>query len=363
MVTARPITARVDVNMADVAARAGVSIATVSRALRGLPGVRHDTRERVRAIAEELAYVVSPEASRLARRDTGRVAVVVPRVDSWFFSTVLGTLEASMRRADLDLLLYQVESTAERERFFRELPARRKVDALVLVALPLLPEEEQRLDLLGRVVVLVGGRLRDYPHVTVDDHAVAACAVHHLAARGHSRIAMVRTRQTDRSPYSSDRLRAEGWRDALLELDLPAPASALITRPPGVRAGYHATLELLDSSHPPTAVLASSDEMAVSVLAAVRSRGLRVPDDVAVIGVDGHPVTEVLDLSTVDQGVVWQAEHGAQMVLRLLQGEGLADSDVRAPFRLLARGSTAAPLPPLISVAGGDQPARHAPDR
>src|SRR5262245_29172734 len=115
--------------MSDVAREAGVSIATVSRALRGVPGVGQPTRDRIREIADRLSYVVSPEASALSRGRTGRVAVVVPRLDAWFYSAMLASMAPVLRQADMDMLVYQVEGEEQRTRFLRDLPARRKVDA------------------------------------------------------------------------------------------------------------------------------------------------------------------------------------------------------------------------------------------
>ena len=97
--------------------------------------------------------------------------MVVPRIDIWFYSTMLASIERTLRAADLDVLVYQVDGEEQRSRFFEQLPARRKVDAAVLIALPLLEREEERLDLLGVEVVVAGGRLRDHPNVEVDDHA------------------------------------------------------------------------------------------------------------------------------------------------------------------------------------------------
>ena len=111
-----------DVNMADVAREAGVSLATVSRALRDVPGVSPATRDRIRQIASELAYVVSPEASRLARRDTGRVAIVVARTDVWFYGAMLQAMDEVLREVDLDVLVYLVDGEEQRIRFLRELP-------------------------------------------------------------------------------------------------------------------------------------------------------------------------------------------------------------------------------------------------
>ena len=114
------------VNMADVARHAGVSTGTVSRALRNLPGVSDDTRQMIKEKADELSYVVSPEASRLSRGSTGRVALVVPRLHVWFYAAMVSSLENELRAADLDVLIYQVDGEVERTRFFAKLPARRK---------------------------------------------------------------------------------------------------------------------------------------------------------------------------------------------------------------------------------------------
>ena len=221
-----------DVNMADVAREAGVSLATVSRALRDVPGVSPSTRDRIRQIASELSYVVSPEASRLARRETGRVAIVVPRTDIWFYGTMLQRHgPASLREVDLDVLVYQVDGEEQRMRFLRELPARRKVDAVILTALPMRQSEVDRLELLGVHVVIAGGRVRDYPHVEVDDFEVGRLAVQHLLDLGHRAIAMIRTSDAEGAAWSSDLQRVRAWRETHDRRRL-SPAG----RPPGHRA-------------------------------------------------------------------------------------------------------------------------------
>ncbi len=330
-----------EVNMADVAARAGVSIATVSRALRDVQGVSQATRDRVRAVAEELSYVVSPEASRLARRLTGRVAVVVPKIDVWFYSAMLASVESVLRRADLDVLIYQVDGQEQRSRFFQQLPARRKVDAVVLIALPVLEEEEDRLDLLGVQVVVAGGRLRDYPHVQVDDHDVATQAVQHLLDLGHRRVAMIRTSDTTGAAWSSDTERTRGYRDCLAAAAVPAREDYLITRPSGVHAGADGMAQLLALEEPPTAVFAYSDEIAFSAWTHLGSRGLRVPDDLSIVGVDGHPLSELVGLTTVTQSVHAQGRLAGEMALQLLRGEVLREASVVVPSVLVPRQSTA----------------------
>ena len=264
--------------MADVARRAGVSIATVSRALRDVPGVSDATRLRIRAIADELSYVVSPEASGLARRETGRVAVVVPRIDIWFYATMLASIERVLRAADLDVLVYQVDGEEERGRFFEQLPARRKVDAAVLIALPLREREVDRLELLGVEVVVAGGRLRDHPHVEVDDHEVALTAMRHLLDLGHRRIAMIRTSDT----VAGRALVRAGAQPGLLRGARARPGSTSARSTSSrcrsawtpARAAWTGCSALPE---PPTAVFAFTDEVALSALRSLRRPRRRHP--------------------------------------------------------------------------------------
>jgi DNA-binding LacI/PurR family transcriptional regulator len=328
-----------DVNMADVAREAGVSLATVSRALRDVPGVSPGTRDRIRRIASDLSYVVSPEASRLARRDTGRVAIVVPRSDVWFYGTMLHAMDQVLREVDLDLLVYQVDGEEQRNRFLRELPARRKVDAVILTALPMRQNEVDRLELLGVHVVVAGGRVGDYPHVEVDDLEVGRLAVQHLLDLGHQRIGMIRTDDTDGAAWSSDLHRVRGWRETLTAAGFPPPEEHLVSVPYGPTAGATGMRRLMALDPRPTAVFAFSDELAAGALAGALEAGLAVPGDVSIVGVDGHPVAEMLGLSTVEQGVAEQGRATAELVLALLEDADV-DPAVVLPARLVQRRST-----------------------
>lgn len=331
------------INMADVAAKAGVSISTVSRALRDVPGVHPRTRERIRGVADELAYVVSPEASRLSRRETGRVAVVVPKIDMWFYSAMLAGVETVLRAADLDVLVYQVDGEAQRSRFFRDLPARRKVDAVVLIALPVLEQEERRLELLGVEVIVAGGLLRDYPHVRVDDHGVALLACGHLLELGHTRIAMLRTGDTEGTRWSSDVERTRGYRDALANAGLLFREEYLVTEPFGVHAGADGVDALLGLPDPPTAVFCYSDEIGFSALYRLLQRGVRVPDELSLVGVDDHPMAEIFGLTTVVQRVGEQARLAAEMALGRVRKDAVVEMSVVLEPELVERSTTAPP--------------------
>lgn len=329
------------VNMADVAAHAGVSTATVSRALRDLPGVGEATRLRIKEIARDLAYVVSPEASGLARGATGRVAVVVPRLDIWFYGTLVAAIEQAMREAGTDVLVYQVDGPEQRARFFEELPARRKVDALILCALPLLAEEQERLDLISQRVVIAGGRLHDHAHVVVDDHDVATAAVRHLLDLGHRRIAMIRTSDAEGAVWSSDALRTRGYRDALGSAGIEVDPDLLVTVTYSARSGAEGLARLLALPEPPTAVFAYSDEIGLGALEAARRSGLEVPGDLSIIGVDGHPLGEVYGLTTIDQTVAEQGRRAGRLALDLIGvSNRRPDRDQVLGTRLVLRDTT-----------------------
>lgn len=332
---------RSEINMADVARRAGVSVATVSRAMRGLPGVGEATRARILEIADELAYVISPEASRLGGGQTRRVGVVVPATERWFYGEMLAAIERRLRAADLDVLLYQVADPDVRARFFQDLPTRRKVDGVILIALPLPQQEVERLDLLGVEVVVAGGRIRDFAHVEVDDRAIARDAVQHLTDLGHERIALVRATIYGDEHWAPDVLRLEGYRLGLAEAGLEERPEYVISVPFTPTDGAVGAEQLLALPEPPTAILCFSDEIAFGALEGARRSGRRVPEDVSVVGIDDHPLAEALGLTTIRQDVAAQGTRAAEMILRRLEHAPV--TDVVEPHELVVRASTAAP--------------------
>jgi|SRR5580704_8288709 DNA-binding LacI/PurR family transcriptional regulator len=330
------------VNMIDIAHMAGVSLATVSRALSNAPGVAAATRERVLAVADELSYVVSPEASRLSGGSTRRVAVVVPHISRWFFAAMLEALESVLREADLDVLLYHVGDAADRRAFFERLPARRKVDAVVVIAFPVSEAEQQRLELMGVSIVAAGGQIAAYPYVCIDDEGAGRQAMDHLIFLGHRRIAMIAAVDPDQPGWSSASGRAQAYYSALRDAGIAADPNLVITVDWGGPQGAEAMGELLGLREPPTAVYAHSDEIALGAMRTLRRAGLRVPEDISVIGIDDHPLAGLTDLTTVSQPVRQQGLLAGHMVLGLLRGEDIERAAI-TPTRLVIRRSTAPP--------------------
>jgi LacI family transcriptional regulator, repressor for deo operon, udp, cdd, tsx, nupC, and nupG len=328
--------------MVDIARIAGVSMATASRALNNAPGVATATRERVLAVAAQLSYVVSPEASRLSGGSTRRVALVAPHISRWFFATLLEGLEAVLRDADLDVLLYHVGDAKDRRDFFDRLPARRKVDAVVVLAFPVAELERQRLELMGVSIVAAGGQITAYPYVCIDDEAAGRQAVDHLIFLGHRRIAMIAAVDPAQPGWPAVSGRSNAYTAALRDAGIAVNDDLIVTVDWGGSEGADAMAKLLGLREPPTAVFAHSDEVALGAIRTIRRAGLRVPEDISVIGIDGHPLAELTDLSTVCQPVYEQGVLAAQMVLGLLRGEDVEQA-ITLPTQLVIRRSTAPP--------------------
>lgn len=332
---------RTTVAMADIAREAGLSMSSVSRALSGKPGVSAATVARVREIAARMSYVVSPEASGLSRRATGRVGVVVTHVARWFYGETIEGIQGALGEQGLDMLLYCVRDRDERHRFFEELPARRKVDGVIVVGIPVSPEERERLELLDVAVVASGGQSTEYPYVSIDDEAAGRQAMDHLVFLGHRRVAMIDAIDPNEVEWPIE-LRAKAYRDSLAEAGIEPDPELFVRAPWGPAGGVEGMERLLRLREPPTAVFAHSDEMAYGALQVIRRAGLRVPQDISVVSIDDEPVSEVLGLTTVRQDPRLQGVLAARRLAAEMRGEPVERAFL-VPTRLVVRGSTGTP--------------------
>ena len=238
-------------------------------------------------------------------------------------------------------MLYHLGEADNRESFFHELPARRKVDAVLVVGIPVNEAEQQRLALMGVEIFAAGGQFASYPFVSIDDEKCGAMALSHLLHLGHRRIAMIDAIDPHADVWPIDG-RAHAYTQAMEASGHGVDPSIFLRVPWGPEPGADAMAQLLSLAEPPTAVFAHSDEIAFGALRTVRRAGLRVPEDISIIGVDDHPLSAQLDLTTIGQDVLHQGRLAAQLVVDSLAGETPTPSAV-LPTRLVLRGSTAPP--------------------
>ena len=349
----------------DVAKRAGVSTATVSRALRGLPNVSEATRERVLRAARELSYTISPHASSLASGRTGTVGVVLPFVNRWFYSQVVAGIDSVLRANDLDILLYNLGDERVHERFFARMPLRRRVDALIVLNLPLSAAEREALVSMEVPIAVLGTRIPGCWHVSIDNAEGTSTAVRHLINLGHRRIGMITGAPVDPRGFTTPIVRQHTYRTVLAQAGIPYDPDLEAPGHLGIKEGAAAMSRLLSLPDPPTAVFAESDQMAFGALRMLSRVGLRVPEDVSVIGFDDHETAELLDLTTIAQPVAYQGELLARQILDALSGASEEPTRVVVPTELIVRGTTGAapasrPRYPTVSLPRpGPEPDQH----
>ncbi len=308
------------IGIVEVAALAGVSPATVSRALRGLPGVSATTRENVEQAAEALGYVASPSAAALTTGRTRAIGVLAPWISRWFFSAVIEGAQEVVGRQGYDTLLYPLGANAGPAARGIDIRAlHKRVDGVLGLNVPLGLDPASLRDL--RIpLVTVGSTLPGVAGVLVDDVEVGFTATCHLLELGHRRVAFLGKDPDDMYGFTVAADRERGYEKALRKYRVPVDPSLIGVTGFPVEGGSRELDRLWleagkDLARMPTAVFAVSDEVAMGVIYAARHQGIRVPEDLSVIGVDNHDMSYLFDLTTVGQPVREQGRIAAGMLL------------------------------------------------
>lgn len=338
----------------EVASRAGLSVATVSRALSGKSNVSSRSRRLAQEAARELGFVPSYHASSLASGRNHNIGLVVPNVQRWYFSSVVEGVSETLLDAGYDLTLYNVgEQPERRSSILTDFLLRKRLDAVIAVALVLSEAEIGQLLAVHRPIVGIGGALPGASTIRIDDEGLARMATRHLIGLGHTRIAHVTGDAALNRDFKLPQLRQKGFVAAMRAAGLPLGEGWSATANFTIQGAYAAGRRLLGTpAERPTAVFAASDEMAVGVMLAARDFGLRVPQDLSVVGIDGHELAETFGLTTVSQDPRGQGKLAAATALGLLDGPG-KDSDAgpaaavaqdqEYPTEFVIRNSTAVP--------------------
>ncbi|WP_144874161.1 LacI family DNA-binding transcriptional regulator [Microbacterium sp. 1.5R] len=330
--------------IADVAARAGVSKATASRALSGRGYVSEHTRRRVSDAAEELSYVAHSSATSLATGRTGIVGVVMPPVDRWFFSELLAGIQESLFAADYELALYGLRDAAEsRERLFDTVLPGRRFDGIIAVGIQPSAHELERLRRSERPLVSVGPQSTDAMAVTIDDVEAARIVTEHLIDLGHRDIAFIGGSGQSTTMSFGDLRRIEGYREALRVAGL-AERAHIAEAPSTMPGGYEAAVEMLgDRRRRPSAIVGVCDETAIGAIIAARRLGIAVPTDLSVVGIDDHQHAEMFALTTIRQAPRSQGHEAVRLLRLAMESPDAAARTTVSGSSLVVRGSTAAP--------------------
>jgi LacI family transcriptional regulator len=329
-----------------IAEEAGVSVPTVSKVLNGRAGVAADTRRRVEEVLHKRKYM-----RRTPSRDhgPGLIDLVFNELDSPWAVEIIRGVETVTSSAGVGVVVSSMQGRAEPpQRWLQSLTARRP-DGVILVLSELTSRQRAQLATLGIPYVVVdpvGHTDPDTPSVGATNWAGGLAATDHLVELGHRRIAMI----SGPPRLLCSRARIDGYRAALEAAGLPIDPALLRYGDFHHETGYTEALALLRLPDPPSAIFAGSDQQAFGAYEAVHECGLKVPDDVSVVGFDDLPVASwvVPRLTTVRQPLAEMAAMATRMVLDMARGERIASPRVELATRLVVRESTAAPGQPLV---------------
>lgn len=329
----------------DIAERAGVSVATVSRALSGSSLVTDETRKRIHDLARELNYRPNVSARNLRTRRSMSVLLVVRDVGNPFYLDILKGVEATARAAGYAVLMGNTENDPDREVEYFNMLRDGHADGMILMTgkLPASePGESADVSHLPIVVALEMIETAGFPNVQIDNIAAARDAVEHLIALGHRRIAHI----AGPLPEVMATHRRDGYRAAMEAAGLKVPDGYEVRGDYLLETGEACAAELFALAEPPTAIFAANDEMAYGAIHALRRLGRDVPGDVSVVGFDDLYLSKAFypPLTTVSQPRAEIGRTAMSLLLEILSGDDAAATPaVVLPTALAIRGSTAPP--------------------
>ncbi|MFE6282288.1 LacI family DNA-binding transcriptional regulator [Streptomyces sp. NPDC057877] len=328
------------VSLKDVAAHAGVSIKTVSNVVNNYQHVTPAMRERVQRSIDALGYRPNLAARHLRKGRTGIIALALPELGNPYFAELAAAVIDTAAEHDYIVLLDHTGGRREQEILVSQGFRARVIDGLILSPIEL--ETEDLRDRADVPLVLIGERDYDLPydHIAIDNVAAARAAVRHLIDLGRREVAFIGARGGRSEPAQ---LRVRGWREELTAAGLPADAGLVAaTDGWGHADGAAAMSRLLDAGRRPDAVFAYNDPMAIGAMRVLHERGLRVPEDIAVVGFDdvieGRFGAVTLTSVSPDKEAIGRL--AVESVLARLGGAAPEPRRIRADYRLVEREST-----------------------
>ena len=349
--------------IADVASRARVSTATVSRVLAGHGRARPETRERVFSAARELGYRPSGVARSLRQRATRTLGLIITDIENPFFPQLVRAVEDAARDHGYAILLCNAADDPERESGYLDLLVDRWVDGVVIAASSLGGRHREWLADAPLPIVLINSTDQEIglPTIASDNRAGGALAAAHLTELGHRRFGLIAA--PARNIDAPDRL--AGARDALRAAGIADSAIHVARGGPGVAGGERAAAEILARDPTVTALVAYNDLMAIGAMRAIRAAGLRIPADVSVTGFDDVDLAAYVDppLTTISQATAemghWAVDRlTRELADRVISRAASGNGQPRAGSAAEERTPDHIVLPVRLQVRGSTGPAR-----
>jgi LacI family transcriptional regulator len=328
------------ITMKDIAIELGINESTVSRALNNHPHVHPSTRERVAEAARRLNYRPNTLARSLATNRSYVVGLVISNIANLFFAEVTQGIEQVADANGYSVILCDTARDAAKEQRYLDLLASRQVDGIIFMSGRLPADTVAAIRSVKCPVVMISrdGARYGIPTVRINNRAEAARAVSYLINLGHARIGFI-SGQLDDAESGLPRL--AGYKAALDDAGIPFDPCIVQEGDFTMESGMRACTRLLDATPRPTAIFAANDEMAIGAMKALAQHGINVPKDMAVVGFDNTALARVVTpaLTTVAQPLRSLGSTATEMLIRLMTGQGLKDTEVVLDCQLVVRSS------------------------
>ncbi|MBU0511680.1 MAG: LacI family transcriptional regulator [Chloroflexi bacterium] len=324
----------------DVAKYANVGIGTVSRVLNDSPAVREETRQKVLTTIKELDYTPNPIARQLSTGRTLTIGVILPYLTMPSYIERLRGVQHVLEDSEYDLVLFSAGNPSQRDAYFQNLSRKSRVDGMLIISLPPSDEQAERFANSSIPTVLIDAYHPKLCSVVVDDVEGGRIATRHLVELGHRKITYL-SDYLNTPFHPSMRRRYQGYREILSEADIPYKPEYHIEVDRGRINARMMAKEILSLDDPPTAIYAASDTQAIGILDAAQELGVKIPEELSVIGYDNIRDAEYVNLTTIEQHLYNSGVEGAKMLIEILKGQLDTHCKQTIPLELIVRGTTA----------------------
>jgi LacI family transcriptional regulator len=327
---------RQTVTIQDVAKTAGVSVSTVSRVLNGKLDVASETQDRIRSVIDDLGYTTNLAARSMRSFKKNMVGLIMPDIAYPFAVEVMKGVNRAIAESEFDLIVYTTgdvrkSGRASHEQKYVSLLNNSITDGTIIVA-PVTGEFSTEAPIVSIDPLMSNP---NYASVHATNYQGATDVMNYLMGLGHKRIGFI----SGRSELESSNRRFMGFRDALEQAGLPVAEELIASGDYTTETGVKCARELLSLEKPPTAIFASNDQSAMGVFQAAQEQGLRIPDDLSVVGFDNIMESKYMGLTTVDQFISEMGFVATQMLIKLINGEPLDSQTYKMQTQLVIRTS------------------------
>lgn len=322
-------------NIREIAKRAGVSVSTVSRVLNGYPYVKEEKRKAVWDVVHELNYKKNINAVHLSKGKTNIIGVMLPIINHPYFSMIVEGIAEEALRYGYHLLFFQTNYDIHKELEALEMLRVKQIDGLIICSHTISLETLELYISDGPIVLCEDIQEPHIFSVYIDHYQAFMLGMDYLIKKGHSKIGYCLGRPTS----INSQKRKAAYKDALQHIHAPIHANWMFHHCLHIGDGKRIVSTILSLAEKPTALLVTSDQVAAGIVLWGKTYGLRVPNDLAIVSFDNHPISEALHITTIELPLSLMGKKAFQMIYDYFANSYTQPKKEKLPVRLIERAS------------------------